>query len=148
MSEGARPGIDCQFCLGPISGPPSNRLCEACGKADLESVAELYHPVLSGTHARREGQAGRKLDGGKPPWDLLPWTATSAVVDVLEHGRRKYGADNWRSVPEARRRYFAAAMRHMVAWFRGEKNDQESGLPHLAHACCCMLFLLEQDEAV
>jgi len=88
---------------------------------------------------------GRKDDIQKAPWDLLPWGAVQAVVDVLEHGRRKYDADNWRNVPEPRRRYFAAMVRHMVAWRRGEKLDPESGFSHLAHAACCLLFLLELE---
>lgn len=89
--------------------------------------------------------AGRKDDHQKAPWDLFLWGAASAVVDVLEHGRRKYDADNWRAVPEARRRYFAAALRHLVAWRRGEALDPESGLSHLGHAATCILFLLELE---
>lgn len=27
-----------------------------------------------------------------------------------------------------------------------ERLDPESGLPHLAHAACCLLFALELDE--
>lgn len=88
---------------------------------------------------------GLKLDSEKRPWDLLPWGAAQAVVDVLEHGRKKYAADNWRSVQEPNRRYFAAMIRHLVAWRRGEKLDKESGLPHLAHAVCSGLFLLELE---
>lgn len=86
---------------------------------------------------------GRKDDNGKPRWDLLPLGATSAVVDVLTHGAVKYAPDNWRKVPEPKRRYFAAALRHLVAYWRGEKLDPDSGKPHLAHAACCLLFLLE-----
>ena len=88
---------------------------------------------------------GLKLDSQKTPWDLLPWGAAQAVVDVLEHGRKKYSADNWRKVPEPNRRYFAAMIRHLVAWRRGEKLDKESGLSHLAHAGACLLFLLELE---
>lgn len=85
---------------------------------------------------------GLKLDGGKPRLSLLPWRAIAKVVDVLEYGARKYAVDNWQKVPEPRRRYFDAAQRHLVSWWDGEANDEESGLPHLAHAACCVLFLL------
>jgi hypothetical protein len=91
--------------------------------------------------------AGVKHDAEKPRWDLLPLGAVSAVVDVLTYGARKYAPDNWRLVPDTRARYFAAAMRHVVAWKRGERLDAESGLPHLAHAACCLLFILEVDDA-
>ena len=64
----------------------------------------------------------------------------------MEFGAAKYGQDNWQRVPEARQRYFDAAMRHLLAWWDGERLDAESGLPHLAHAGCCILFLLWADR--
>jgi hypothetical protein len=39
----------------------------------------------------------------------------------------------------------AALLRHINAWRRGEKCDDESGLHHLAHALCNVAFLLELD---
>ncbi len=89
--------------------------------------------------------AGVKHDGGKARWDLLPLRAAGAVVDVLTFGARKYDDENWRRVPRLRRRYFAAALRHLVAWRMGERLDAESGLPHLAHAATCLFFLLEHE---
>ena len=85
---------------------------------------------------------GVKHDGGKPRLSLLPWAAVLVVVEVLEYGAKKYAPDNWRHVPDARRRYFDAAMRHLTAWWSGERADAETGLSHLAHAACCVLFLL------
>jgi len=64
------------------------------------------------------------------------------VVKVLTYGAAKYAPDNWQQVPDAKNRYFAAAMRHLSAWKQGEAVDEESGVCHLAHAACCMLFLL------
>jgi hypothetical protein len=37
-------------------------------------------------------------------------------------------------------------MRHVTDWWDGEKNDKGSGLPHLAHAACDILFLLAMEE--
>lgn len=88
---------------------------------------------------------GKKLDADKPRWDLLPWKATAAIVDVMTYGAKKYAPDNWKVVPDARRRYFAALQRHLVAWWHGERLDPESGLHHLAHAGCCLVFLLTTD---
>jgi hypothetical protein len=39
-------------------------------------------------------------------------------------------------------RLYAATMRHMTAWWEGEKADPETGFSHLSHASCCALFLL------
>ena len=94
---------------------------------------------------------GRKDDGAdgagpaKPRWDLLPTRAVTAIVKVLTFGAMKYGDENWRLVAAGRRRYLAAAYRHIIAWQQGEKLDPESGQPHLAHAACCILFLAELD---
>ena len=87
------------------------------------------------------GGRGLKKDHGKDRWDLLPWEEVEEIVKVLTFGANKYADNNWQKVPQGRERYFAAAMRHLVAWRRGEERDPESGLKHLAHAGCCLLFL-------
>ena len=33
--------------------------------------------------------------------------------------------------------------RHIFAWWGGEDKDPETGFSHLAHAACCLLFLME-----
>jgi len=86
--------------------------------------------------------AGVKYDAGKPRPSLLPWPALTEVMAVLAFGAAKYEVDNWQRVPGARERYFDAALRHLVAWHSGEALDAESGRSHLAHAACCVLFLL------
>ena len=84
---------------------------------------------------------GAKFDAGKPQWDLLEYRVLEDVVKVLTFGAQKYGVNNWVDVPNARRRYFAATMRHLAAWKQSEIMDPESGLPHLAHAICSLMFL-------
>lgn len=84
-----------------------------------------------------------KHDAGNPRWTLLPMRALRKVVDVLEYGAKKYAPNNWKGIE--RERYVNAAFRHMAALADGEKLDAESGLPHAAHAACCMLFVLYFD---
>ena len=43
------------------------------------------------------------------------------------------------------RRYFDALQRHVWSWKQGEQIDPESGIHHLAHAMCCLMFLYEHD---
>lgn len=88
---------------------------------------------------------GRKDDAGKLRYDLVPLLAERQVVEVLTFGAAKYGDDNWRHVPEPGPRYFAAARRHLAAWAGETRLDPESGLPHLAHAITCLMFLAELD---
>lgn len=84
---------------------------------------------------------GVKADDGKLPWHLMPGDALEEIVKVLDFGQRKYAARNWEK-GMAWHRPYSALMRHMWAWWRGEDKDQETGLSHLAHAGCCILFLL------
>lgn len=88
----------------------------------------------------------KKFDGGKPMWDLLPFDQVGDIVDVLTHGAEKYAPDQWKEVEDATNRYFSALMRHLVAWRGGERIDKDSGLKHLAHAGCCLLFMMWLDD--
>ena len=56
------------------------------------------------------------------------------------------GKDNWKYVENGKERYFNAAMRHLTAWWEGEKKDPETGESHLAHTVCCLFFLLWLDN--
>jgi hypothetical protein len=98
------------------------------------------------TQAQIEAMSGTKEDDGKARWDLLPFKALSQVVSVLGFGAKKYGDHNWKQVPRGKSRYLAACFRHLVAWEQGETRDPESGCHHLAHAACCILFMLEMDS--
>ena len=97
---------------------------------------------------------GKKFDQGKTEWDLLPLGPVEEVVKVLMHGKEKYGRDNWQLVDNPIRRYYSAAQRHLSAFQRARfdtKNpfdavDSESKLHHLAHAACCILFLLWHER--
>ena len=90
-----------------------------------------------------ESPIGVKHDSEKNRYDLIPPLALDAMVSVLTHGARKYSPDNWRHVTDGEDRYFAACMRHLWAARRGEEFDPDSGLDHLAHALCNLMFLYE-----
>jgi hypothetical protein len=85
---------------------------------------------------------GVKYDGDKARWTLLPLRALKEVVEVLTFGAKKYAADNWKHVPQARERYIDATYRHLADWSTDSRLDPETNKSHLAHAICCLLFLL------
>ena len=88
---------------------------------------------------------GRKDDGAKDPWHLMPFDALRSITKVLAGGALKYGPRNWERGMDWDRPY-AALMRHMTAWWEGrEASDPETGCSHLAHAGCCVLFLLAYE---
>ena len=105
-----------------------------------------YHPGYEDVgYETAKLEVGRKFDGGKLEYGLLPPLALEEVVKVLTFGAQKYERDNWQKVPDAKRRYFDALQRHAWAWKQGEQMDPESGIHHLAHAMCCLMFLYEHD---
>lgn len=61
---------------------------------------------------------------------------------VLMFGAKKYEKNNWKKGMDWSRMY-DAALRHIFASLNGEDIDPESGEDHLAHARCCLGFLLE-----
>lgn len=85
---------------------------------------------------------GVKYDQGKLRWSLVPNGVMQEYIKVLEYGAVKYAENNWQRVPNATTRYYDAAMRHIDAWWQGEMDDPETGMPHLAHAMCCITFLM------
>jgi hypothetical protein len=83
---------------------------------------------------------------GKLMWELLPFHQIEKLVKVLTLGALKYSPDNWKKVPNAKERYFAALMRHIIEYRKGNKIDKESGEEHLSHALCNIIFLMEFDN--
>jgi hypothetical protein len=100
---------------------------------ELEQVSVVTSPV------------GVKFDHGKTRYDLYTQEALDQIGQVLTYGAAKYADRNWeKGIPYGR--VFAAIMRHLWAWWGGEKNDPESGLNHLAHAGCNIVFLLTFEK--
>lgn len=106
-----------------------------------EEDTKQVDSIMRGTNTPK---GGTKHDAGKPRPELLPSAALLEVAKVLEFGSRKYEDDNWRKGFKWKRLY-GAALRHLLAHKEGEDKDPESGITHLAHATCCLLFLLEHE---
>lgn len=85
---------------------------------------------------------GKKFDQDKPRMGLLPSLALEEVAKVLTFGAKKYAPWNWVG-GIAYERLIGAALRHLGKFQRGEDLDDETNISHLAHATCCLLFLLE-----
>lgn len=118
--------------------------CPDCGGEYIGRYDISTHRVMTGC-GKTKTEVGTKLDNDKLRWSLLPSGTIAQIIQVLEYGAKKYSVGNWVNVPDGKTRYYDAAMRHLDAWRGGEINDSESGLPHLAHAACCLLFLLWFD---
>ena len=92
----------------------------------------------------KKGGATKK-DQGKNRLDLLSSVWIRDVGLVLTFGCQKYAAHNWRK-GLAQSRLLGAALRHLFSYLGGEDLDPETGLCHLAHASCCLMFASELRE--
>lgn len=90
-------------------------------------------------------EQGRKFDGGKLRYDLVPVLAFEDQVKGLTYGTIKYDDDNWINVPNGRKRYLAAAMRHLQEYRKGNLWDEEQGIHHLSAAINNFSFIVEKD---
>jgi len=92
-----------------------------------------------------EGQEeGKKFDESKVRTDLVPISIICGVASVLTFGANKYGDRNWEQGIKYGR-VWGALLRHLYAWWEGEQEDPESGLPHLWHAASCLSFIIHYE---
>lgn len=82
-----------------------------------------------------------KYDTGKLRFDLIDPFFEKEIAEVLTFGAAKYAPNNWQNLEDGIDRHYAALLRHLNAWRRGESIDDESGMPHLWHAATNMMFL-------
>jgi len=83
----------------------------------------------------------KKLDNDKNRLDLINPTFISGIGKVLTFGAKKYKPYNWQTLRDPQDRYYGAVMRHLMEWRAGSLMDKESGLSHLLHAACNLMFL-------
>lgn len=87
---------------------------------------------------------GHKDDGGKVRVGLFSGLVLLATSKVLMFGAAKYADRNWEK-GISYERCFSALQRHLWAWWHGQDNDPEWDQHHLAHAMCCLMFLLHYE---
>lgn len=84
---------------------------------------------------------GTKHDSAKPSIALIPSEAVEEIAKVFTFGAVKYDSHNWRK-GFTYVRVSSAVLRHIFSWLSGEDKDPETGLSHLAHAACGLMFLI------
>jgi hypothetical protein len=97
--------------------------------------------------------SAKKQSDGKPPLDLIiRLPGLLDVANVFGYGANKYpdidGDFNWRKGVndfKYKSKLIAAGLRHVAAYMCGDKNDKETGIPHLAHAVSNFLMVADID---
>lgn len=93
----------------------------------VEKVQRIEEPAL-------------RFDAEKPRVDLIPPEFILALGVHCGKGAKKYGDRNWEKGMSYSRCY-AAALRHLLAWWNGEEIDEELGSPHLIAAAWNLMAL-------
>ncbi len=88
---------------------------------------------------------GAHFDKGKIRFDLLSPYALEELARIVTYGTVKYESRNWEKGMKWGK-LFGSTMRHLWRFWSGEDLDPESKLPHLAHAMCCCMFLLDYSK--
>lgn len=68
-------------------------------------------------------------------FDLIDARAMFEMAKVLDHGAKKYGANNWRSIPVDD--HLNHLLMHTFAYLAGDRTDD-----HLSHILCRATFAL------
>jgi len=105
----------------------------------------LAEPAEGNLNTDERGTCAR-FNGGKVRLTLVPLHLLMGAARVFIHGTKKYAPWNWAkggpwSTP------MDCLLRHLIKWwFFGEEYDRDSGLHHLDHAMCNLLFLLHYKD--
>lgn len=135
----------------PLMGVPGPELpIEAFNKADLSNniigpKSAHIEPTLidlSKITIMQPPKTAIRYDDGKINWSLVPFEALEGMAEVLTFGAKKYASWNWTEGGGfSYIRVINSCLRHLFAFMRGEDKDPESGLSHISHAQCNLLFL-------
>lgn len=94
----------------------------------------------------RDEETGGEKEESQARFDLIPPDALTALARIYGMGASKYAANNYlKGYPW--HLSIAALERHVQKFKAGEDYDEESGLPHLAHAawqCFTLLVFLNR----
>lgn len=87
-------------------------------------------------------QAAKKL-----PLHLVPPALVEETALAFADGAKKYEPYNWRESGASVSVYYAAALRHLQAYWDGEDISPDARVNHLAHVAACMAVLLDCERA-
>jgi hypothetical protein len=86
----------------------------------------------------------KKFDSNKPLLALIPLSTLTLIAKVMQFGGEKYGFFNFKEKGMTQTRLLSATLRHIYQHLEGADLDEESGLPHLAHAVTSLTLLIDK----
>lgn len=120
----------------------------------LEETDGFHVKPNSGDVIDRLHKAGHSLPddnlktaaaANKPRVSAVPPVAIMAMGAAMQDGANKYGLFNWRDAAVTSTVFYDAIMRHLVAWYSGERNAPDSKVHHLAHVMAGCAIILDAE---
>lgn len=106
--------------------------------AEETVVYEVYIPVLQAIGYKMSLLYTDNLFIDSDVYDLR---AFESMAQVLEYGEKKYSRNNWKKGYEDKFSTADSLYRHLRQLIIGEDNDKESGIHHMGHIMCNIMFL-------
>lgn len=134
---------DKPFCSGCVGAQENIGTCHKLSEKDCAS--EFIYKAKEDAKVQQEGV---KEDTGKPQYSLIPPYALEQVAKCLTEGLKTHPMrDNWKLVPDAKKRYLDSLIRHQEQYRQGQYFDKDSPtVPNLAAVIVNALFLLEFEH--
>lgn len=139
----AMPGLVNTVAYQRFEGELRDALANDLSRLELWSQAQIPDPVIFDLFVRAIYLCGDDVANVSFPEADQRETCALGLMEVskvLAFGATKYAPRNWEKGIHYSR-VVAAALRHGLAYFSGEETDPETGLTHLAHYGCCLMFL-------
>jgi dATP/dGTP diphosphohydrolase len=108
----------------PVSKELFNTIYNAQGK--IASIVSPDAPTITNEHGGSQSDVDVRFD-------LIDAKAMFAMAGVLDHGAKKYGANNWRLIPVED--HLNHLLMHTFAYLAGDTTDD-----HLSHILCRATF--------
>ena len=131
------------FKTGTENKTPTNQQVLNTAKKIMQENSSIFERLAA--VEKKELEGAMKFDNGKSPVSLIPRSALIGAANVLQMGKKKYSAHNWRKGMDWSR-LVDATMRHLMLWNEGVDLDEESKLNHLHHSLVNLMFLCEYQE--
>lgn len=87
-------------------------------------------------------EQAKRYNKGKTMLSIITPEFTEGLGKVLTMGAEKYGRNNWRKGLKVTE-IIDSLERHLLEIKKGVALDEESGLPHWAHAAANLMFIAE-----
>lgn len=109
--------------------------------------ARFNNKTTEGVYMKKNKENKIKDIKNKPTFSVVPCEIMYAIEMTRQYGIKKYGnKKKWKKIDV--KYYYEALYRHIIKIINGEKEDSESGLPHIYHAACNIAFIISIDSGL